>query len=46
MDSQIVLRQVAAAAVDFVGLRHAAGDNRDAGVEREAVALGAVRAQS
>ena len=41
MDPQIILRKIAAAAVDLVGLRHAAGDDLDAGIEREPVALGA-----
>ena len=41
MDAQIVLRKIAAAAVNFVGLRHAAGDDFDARVERQTIAFGA-----
>ena len=41
MDSQIVLREVAAATVNFVGLRHATGDDRDSRIQRETIALGA-----
>ena len=40
MQSQIVLRKIASAAVHLAGLSHAAGDNLDTGVEREAVAFG------
>ena len=40
MDAQIVLREIAAAAVDLVGLCHTAGDDLDARIEREAIALG------
>ena len=38
--AQIVLRKIAAAAVDFAGLRHAAGDNLHARIQGQAIALG------
>src|SRR5271165_1464118 len=38
--AQVVLRQIAAAAVNLFGLGHAPGDNFNARVERQAIALG------
>ncbi len=40
VQTQIVLRKIAATAVNFIGLRHSAGDDFDAGVEGEAIAFG------
>src|SRR5262249_59221835 len=41
VDWRVVLREVAAAAMNLVGLRHAAGGELDARADREAIALGA-----
>src|ERR1700723_918820 len=39
MDSQVILRQVAAAAVDLVGLRDATRDDLDASIQRKSISL-------
>lgn len=40
VQAQIVLREIASAAMNFAGLRHSSGNNFDTSIEGEAVAFG------